>query len=420
MAQRPAGSVREEPPPTSRRERRASRAAPPAPRAGGTPPAGGGRQAARARAEQRRFWYFVMPMIAVLLALTVLVGATIREGDGDDRSDGGDNAGSAARRPTTILLGHRGADGRLDLLVLAGRDRDDASVLLLPTSTQVEVPSLGPLALADLPADQDPDLLATTVENLLGVRVGRTVTIDDAVLTEALDQAAPVPVALNRPAQYADAAGEVVAAGAHRFSAGEAARLLVSDQTGSELDRLVTVQDVLDGWLTRLRQPRVARATLASVDELAALVTVARARRHRTDSLPVESVTTGGGERFEPRPDDVARYVTAAFPRALLGRGVGRPRVEILNGTGAVGLAQRIASLVVPAGGQVTLTGNVQDFGVTETQVVYYRDGDRREAQRLLTALGCGSLKKANRAIGVVDVTIVTGADCFPGTTPGP
>jgi hypothetical protein len=116
----------------------------------------------------------------------------------------------------------------------------------------------------------------------------------------------------------------------------------------------------------------------------------------------------------------VARYVAAAFPRALLGRGVGRPRVEILNGTGAVGLAQSIASRVVPAGGQVTLTGNVPDFGVTETQVVYYRDADRREAQRLLRALGCGSLKKAERAIGVVDVTIVSGADCFPTTTPGP
>jgi hypothetical protein len=99
---------------------------------------------------------------------------------------------------------------------------------------------------------------------------------------------------------------------------------------------------------------------------------------------------------------------------------VGRPRVEILNGTGAVGLAQTIASRVVPAGGQVTLAGNWSSFDVTETEVIYYRDGDRSEAQRLLAALGCGSLKKAERAIGVVDVTILAGADCFRTGTPGP
>jgi hypothetical protein len=61
----------------------------------------------------------------------------------------------------------------------------------------------------------------------------------------------------------------------------------------------------------------------------------------------------------------------------------------------------------------VTLTGNVQNFGVANTQVVYYRDADRADAQRLLRALGCGALKKADRALGVVDVTIIAGADCY-------
>ena len=68
---------------------------------------------------------------------------------------------------------------------------------------------------------------------------------------------------------------------------------------------------------------------------------------------------------------------------------------------------------IVSAGGQVTLTGNVTNFGVAETQVVYYRDVDRADAQRLLDALGCGALRKAERELQVVDVTIVAGADCF-------
>ena len=39
---------------------------------------------------------------------------------------------------------------------------------------------------------------------------------------------------------------------------------------------------------------------------------------------------------------------------------------------------------------------------------------DRAAAQRLLKALGCGALKQADTEIGVVDVTILAGADCFP------
>ena len=101
--------------------------------------------------------------------------------------------------------------------------------------------------------------------------------------------------------------------------------------------------------------------------------------------------------------------------------GGSRPRVEILNGTGAVGLAQTIAGRIVPAGGQVTLTGNVQNFGLANTQVVYYRNADRTAAERMVRALGCGVLKAADTPIGVVDVTILAGADCFrTGATPGP
>jgi hypothetical protein len=79
-----------------------------------------------------------------------------------------------------------------------------------------------------------------------------------------------------------------------------------------------------------------------------------------------------------------------------------------------VGIAQTIASEIVPAGAQVTLAGNVPNFGLKETQVVYYRADDRGRAQHLLRALGCGSLKQADTEIGVVDVTILAGADCFP------
>lgn len=419
----------EEPPPEeSRRARRSKSRSNPKSRRAAAPPEDdeskplNARHARRLRAQRQRFWFVLMPAVAVALAFVVAIGVAIRDDSGDGSGAASSADGSAAaRNPQTLLLAHRGVDGRIDLLTLTGSTSKAASVLLFPVATQVEVPSLGPLTLADLPADGDQELLATTVENLLGVKVAKTLVLDDAGLIAALDPAGPFTVDLHREVKFDGTSEGAITSGTHRISAADAGRLLVTAQPGSELDRLVTVQDVLDGWSLRLRVPSVARATLQTQPGLAAMVAAARASDRRTDPLPVESVTTGGSERFDPRPDEVARYAAAAFPNARLTIGGKRPRVEILNGTGAVGLAQAIAGRIVPAGGQVTLTGNVAKFGLTNTQVVYYRSEDRSVAQRLLKALGCGALKEADTAVGIVDVTILAGADCFPpGGTPSP
>ncbi len=426
MAQPTGRTVLEEPDPGTRRQRRQparpARAHRRGARAAGSPPGPEGkRQERRLAAERRTFWLVIVPAVAIALALTVAVGAAIRSSDdGGNGARRGAGAGTGTRGTNTLLLSHRGADGRVDLLVLTGTNRRSAAILLLPTATQVEVPSLGPTALADVPNDGGESLLQTTVENVLGVRITKTLSLDDAGLSAALGKAEPIPTELHRAVAFDETSGEVFAAGSTHLTASDATQLLVHSQPGSELDRLVTVQDVLDGWLGQLRHARVARATVRADPQLAALVAVARSQDRRTDSLPVESVATGGPERFEPRLKEVARYVSGAFANARLAVGTSRPRVEILNGTGAVGLAQSIAGRIVPAGGQVTLTGNVSSFGVASTQVVYYRDSARADAQRLLGALGCGVLKKADRALGVVDVTIVAGADCYgTGDSPG-
>jgi hypothetical protein len=409
------GTILDEPPLPTRRERRQ-----------GTRPGRGGdagtddvggpgsRKARRKRADRRRLVTMLL-VVAGLLALTVAVGEVIRSDSGDGASAkrasaGGDPAPGAR----TMLLAHRGADGRLDTLILAGVRKGGASVLLLPVATQVEVPSLGPQSLADLPNEGDTELLTTTIENLLGVKVADTVVMDDAALNAALAPAGPLSVQLSREVQFEGSAAGTIAAGTQQVDTGQAARLLVSSQPGSELDRLVTVQDVMDAWFARLRDPAVARETLQAEPDLAPLVAAAKIRDRRTDTLPVESITVGGAEGFRPRGADVVDYVVAAFPDALLAPKGDRPRVEVLNGTGAVGIAQTIASQIVPAGAQVTLAGNVPNFGLKETQVVYYRGDDRDRAQQLLRALGCGSLKQADTEIGVVDVTILAGADCFP------
>ncbi len=366
----------------------------------------------------RTLWRRVVPAIALCLAAAVGIGVVVRsvaESDDGARSTatGPGHAGPGA----PVLLVHHGPLGN-NLIVVAGKDQGQGAALLLPVATQLDVPSRGVSTLRDVPVDDGGVRLATSIQNVLGVEVGATIVLDDAALTSLLGPAAPVPVTLpdevelpGRTAQYR--------AGAQTVSAAQASELLGTPQAGNEIDRLVTVAAVLDGWMDRLRDPRAAEETLAAVPGGAPLVAAAQAEEQRIDTLPVESIATGGGERYDVKEADLTAFVNRAFPTYRLGVAGRRPRVEILNGTGALGVAQAVSEKIVPAGGRVRLTNNFPGFGVTETQVVYFRDEWRKGAQALLAAMGCGSLRKAGKDIGIADVTILVGSDCPAYGAPG-
>ncbi len=352
-----------------------------------------------------------MPAIAGALALLVVVGVILRSAD-----DGTDVRRSAARsvRPAgtgTLLLVHHSALFGNDLIVLLGRDHSSGSVLLIPAATQLDVPALGVATLGAISVDDQGARLATSVENVVGVGIGRTVVLDDAGLTAVMGPSAPLKVTLGAQVEILTPPA-TFAAGEQALSAAQATQLMVGPQSVNELDRLVTSGTVLEAWLGRLAVRTVARQTSDLQSGLAPLVATAQAPDHRIDTLPVDSIAITGGERFAVRDSDLVAYVQRAFPRERLGSDRGRPRVEVLNGTGFLGVAQAVADKVVPAGGKITLTENIQGFGQNVTEVVYFQDTWRDGAQRLLDAMGCGSLRKARKDLGISDVTIVVGSDC--------
>jgi hypothetical protein len=355
-------------------------------------------------------------MPAIVLALALLAGAGVWLRDRDpESSGGGGGSGVPALQRTGALIGHTTIDGATDLLILLGRTSEDGSVLLLPTATQVEVPSLGIRTLGQVSSLGTDELLTTTVENLSGVRAGAPTLGGDASLAAALAPAAPFTVQLPNDVVPKGASRPETTSGTHRVSAEEALRLLTVQEEGSEVDHLVTVQAVLTAWFARLRDPKVAAATRRAAPELAApLIAVATTGTPSFDTLPVDSIGTSGDERLRVRSAAMPALAERMFPDARLGIDGSRPRVEILNGVGTVGLAQAVAARIVPVGAEVRLTGNWPGFGIPATQVVYYRDRDRRAAQVILDAVGVGTIRKAGRAVGITDVTIIVGADFEP------
>jgi hypothetical protein len=373
----------------------------------------------RGQRRRDRSAQFAVLAAAIVIGLLAAIAGSPRDAtaDANDRASSPSTAHTAATAQLpahTLLLGHVAPDGRLDLLVAYGwaQGARTGTAVMIPANTMVEVPSLGPQALADVPRLASPKLLRIVIENALGVHFDGQVLLDDDELAAVLAPAGAFKVDFPAAARVDDSAGTIAfRPGKQRIDAPTAMRLLVG-KGGDELSHLITVGAVIDGWQHALRRKAVADATVQTDPRFLA-VTIGAKATMQTSTLPVERLATGGAERFRVRADDADGLLRDAFSWAMIAKGT-RPRVELLNGVGSVGLTQAVAARIVPAGGEVTLTGNVPGFGVEQTKVVYYRPDARDDARRFAKALGVGQVVRAADAIDVVDVTVIAGKDYQP------
>ena len=312
----------------------------------------------------------------------------------------------------TVLFAHVGKKRKLDLLAVAGIANGGTvgSLVFVPITTLVQVPAFDTQALLDVPALGWSTLLTTSVANALGMHFDEAILIGNAALTDLLEPAGRLDVTFRRTVQVDDSAGTLAfTPGKARVSATDATRLLIGTDRAGSVEHLVTVQAVLQAWFDRLRSTSVAKKTVRALPAASNFVALANSEVN-FDTLPVDVLSSGSVSRYELRQPDAGRLIRADFPWAMLSAGQ-RPRVEVLNGTGAIALTQEVARRIVPAGGEIILTGNVPGFGVKRTQVVYYRVADLPAARRLAAALGVGSVALGNVPIDVVDLTVVVGSD---------
>ena len=102
------------------------------------------------------------------------------------------------------------------------------------------------------------------------------------------------------------------------------------------------------------------------------------------------------------------------FPQLLQllpGVSPNRIRVQVLNGTGAIGASPKVTERLVPVGARVLLSGNADSFAYAQTQIVFYDRSQQQAAERVRQALGTGRLVLSRQPLDVVDVTVVTGRD---------
>jgi hypothetical protein len=367
--------------------------------------------------QRRRRVLVVAGVLAVVVVVVAGIAIVTRDGGAKPADTGTANQlGVPVVKVPPVLLAERDADGRANWLtaLVPAPDGEGGSIVLIPAGTMTEVPSLGLDRVGTALAAGGPTRLLFTTENLVGASLGTVEVIDADQLAKLMEPTGPLTV--DVPARVEDVfpSGRVEVlyeAGRNRVEPAEVSRLLTAVGRGSDLARLARHQAFWDAWLARLAKD----PTLLPDKGALGKAVLALATGHwETSVLPVKSAGTlgEGQEIYQVERDRLQKFVSGIFPGAKAAAAA-RPRVQILNGTGELELAQRVAQKLVPAGVEVTLTGNANPLGQLQTQVIYYEADKRAMAQKVRDALGVGVLVRNRNRTDVVDVTVIVGKD-FP------
>jgi hypothetical protein len=379
----------------------------------------------------------VLAVVAVVTGLIALLAAPV--GRLVERGTGNRNAGnrnpesreagsrdgavqSAAPQPVPtvapVLLAYQDAAGRASALTILvpSASGKGGTLVLVPPGTMAEVVSLGLEPVRQSLELGGPTRLQATVENLLGAPLGGVVVVDDAGLANLLAPTGPFPVTVPERVERVSPNGRVEVlyeAGATTLAPAGAGRFLSAKGRENDLSRLTRHQAFWEAWLARLGARPAAVPSRST--ELNAAIAALAAGSVDTRLLPVEAFGTAGdgGELYKVRGDELSRLVAGVFPSSA-GQGLaGRPRVQVLNGTGALEVADAVRAKL-GAGYDVRLTGNAANFEYERTEIVFYDRDQEAVADRLRQALGVGALVLSRRPLDVVDVTVIVGKDFRP------
>jgi hypothetical protein len=376
------------------------------------------RRLQRRKQRRRHVLLGVAGAVAFILLITLVVKVWPSSGPGANKDGTATNSPASPPASPPVLIAQQDGAGNaisLTLLVPAAKDKG-GTLILVPPGTMAEVASLGLEPVGKSLSLGGAQRLDATMENLLGVTLGEVLVYDDSRLAGLVQPAGPLSVRLPERVEQVDPKGAVnvlYEPGLHKIQPADVPALLAVKGQGNDLTRLARHQAFWDAWLARLRQ--LPAAIPAQPPGLHKALAALAAGEVETRVLPVKSLGMAGtdGELYQVEAAEIRRMVGAVFPGSGPGAAV-RPRLQILNGTGAVGLATKVADRLVPMGVEVKLTGNAGRLDYDTTQIVFYRRTDQATAQRVQKTLGMGRLVLSRNPLDVVDVTVIVGKDFQP------
>jgi hypothetical protein len=105
------------------------------------------------------------------------------------------------------------------------------------------------------------------------------------------------------------------------------------------------------------------------------------------------------------------RLLATLVPFPTSARPGDRVRVRLLNGNGDAAATLALSARLVPAGAEIVVFGNADRFDLATTEVEYYVESERVDAEAMAAALGVASARFNPVGDATVDVGVIVGAD---------
>lgn len=390
------------------------------------------------RRRKRAVRRFFARLLVALIVLGLGAGAVYLAGPGADpkvEPSAPAAAGPPVQETVLVAMTLKGdSSQQADSLTLFGSGAGSPVGLFIPSGTLATIPGQGFEPVAKALAFGRPSLLHLATENLLGITIDQTLVLDDLSLARMVDALGGVQVEVTERLleKGEDGRSEVVfPLGVQQMTGAQAAVYMTyRAPRETELSRFPRMQKVWEAILAKLETSASPEQVFAGIS--GAMVDPAAVEAFSTtmrtlaaapdpellfDVLPAKPIGAGddrdGYDLDEAAAADrVEKLFAASLPEGQP-QADARPRVELRNGVGTPEAGEQVASMLVPAGMKIEVTGNAGRFDHEKTKIVVYAatEDAMSLARRVRDLLGMGTIEIATRPQTVVDVTVVIGKD---------
>ncbi|MBI2265836.1 MAG: LCP family protein [Armatimonadetes bacterium] len=323
---------------------------------------------------------------------------------------------------------------RSDTMILATLllEQKKINLLSIPRDTRVEIPGRGFAKINEAHAIGGVPLTLQTVQAFLGVPIDYHVRIKVSGLKNLVDAMGGVDVAVEKDMDYDDNWGHLhihlkkglqrlngeQAMGYSRFrhdEEGDYGRVRRQQQLTKCIQKRIAEPEML------LRIPQLAQVATENVEsdltashlvDLAQIYKGIQSKDIRAATLPTtpQDFVEGGYEvSYVVLDDERAKSLLDRMARGIppLPQEI---RVEVLNATGANGLARKVGDILKNYGYQISYVGNAKNPHSQRTRVIDHTgSGGVEEIARII---GDAEVAEDNRADSSADITVVVGSDC--------
>jgi len=334
---------------------------------------------------------------------------------------GEDNTGGTETKPR----------GLSDTIMLASIDftNNKITAMSIPRDTRIEIPEHGICKINAANAFEGPALTAQLVETLTGIRPDYYIKTNLNGFKDTVDLVGGVEIDVEKNMRYNDNWGHLhinLKKGLQVLD-GENAMGYVRfrhDKLG-DITRMERQRKFIKALAKRMMEPsRIPKlpwtiksamknvtTDMTSKDMLylAKFAGKVNMDEAQMETLPGTPENIAGVSYWVPDEEKISEEVTKLFLTQTV---AGLPKVEILNGSGISGAAQKAADKFRLYGYEVTSTGNADSFRYKSSQVISHKP-EIKGLDKISVLVNTSVMKDEPNPTAPADVTVIIGKDCL-------